>query len=130
MLAEIFNFLSLVFIIYDTLGYIALYLNKEAKEETKEDYNRLIQTWIIYLGVKYLGCYTTCATECIFGDLFYIIFSIVRLLIALPITGVAKILIKIIIQDCVPCKLFNDIKSKVASKIECAQQKQETLKEE
>ncbi len=100
MIVELLNFLSLSIIIYDTLGYLANYANKGSNDKTKEDYSRLIYTWIFYLSIKYLGC-VTCLTdpECFLGGIFALVFAIVRLLVALPITGVRAILTKRIIED-------------------------------
>jgi hypothetical protein len=112
MIVEILNFLSLSIIIYDTLGYLANYANKASNDKIKADYSRLIYTWVFYLSIKYLGC-TTCLTdpECFLGGIFALVFAVVRLLVALPITGVRAILTKKIIEDELLCNLLAKVKS-------------------
>jgi len=106
MLLCTLNFLSLVFLIYDTLGYVAVYMNKES-DDSKKDYNRLILTWFFYYSVRWLSCSCGCSTgEGYIAGLLYLILTLTKLAIALPITGVSKILAKTFIEDRFLCKLI------------------------
>ncbi len=122
MITCLVNFLSLAIVLYDTLGYIVVYMNKEATEESKNDYNRLIYTWVFYMSFKWLTCYLACG-ECFISGILTVVFCVARLLIALPITGISNILRKTIIDDALLCKLISKAKGVVCCKAECAESK-------
>lgn len=130
MIAQILNFLSLSIILYDTLGYLANYANKSSSDKIKSDYSRLVYTWVFYLSIKYIEC-TTCLSDPGFylGEMFALVFSIVRLFIALPVTGVRAVLTKQVIEDDLLYNLLSKMKS-CASSSSCNQYKDLTKKPE
>ena len=109
MIAQILNIVSLLVIIYDTLGHVVAYKNYE-KEESKTDYNRLIKTWIFYAAFKTLGCCLCSDEECFFSGFLAIVFAVVKLGIALPITGIAN---KLCVEICDNQILTKGVKSVV-----------------
>jgi len=115
------SFLSLLFILYDTIGYITVHSNKEATEDSKSDYVRLVRTWIFYIGVGWLSCMFCPFTqgEGYIAGLLALIFSFSKLLIALPVSGISLKLQKIIIDDSLVCKLVGKFTSCIGSKMGC-----------
>ena len=110
MIAGILNTLSLLIIIYDTLGYLVNYADKTG-EKTKTDYSRLIYTWVFYTSLKYLACCTGCtSTEFFLGNILSIVFAVVRLLVVLPVTGIRALLTTKVIEDGILNKAFASIK--------------------
>ena len=117
MIVQIINIISLLVIIYDTLGHIVAYKNYE-KEESKTDYNRLIKTWIFYAAFKTLGCCLCSNEECFFSGLLSIILAFVKLGVALPITGVANKLCVEICDNQVLTKAVKSVVEIVKSQVE------------
>ena len=117
MLAAIFNFLAIALVLYDTLGYIAIYSNKKS-EEQKQDYNRLIHTWTFYFSVQTISCCLGLSGgEGFFSSIIGLLFAVASLLISLPITGVARTLSKAFIDDVLLLKLFKQLKATIATKM-------------
>mmetsp|Transcript_22974 Transcript_22974/g.23920 ORF Transcript_22974/g.23920 Transcript_22974/m.23920 type:complete len:138 (-) Transcript_22974:79-492(-) len=130
MIACLLNFLSLGILLYDTLGYIAVYLNKEPTEEIKTDHNRLIHTWVFYLGLKYVSCYLGLGdSEFFLFEIIHLVLALVRLLITLPITGLSRMFTKTLIEDALACKLLDKVRSSVMAKVQEGQCAVETPSE-
>ena len=55
MLAGVLNFVSMVLLIYDTVGYIANYSKKEDKDNVKQDNGRLLHTWILFIKYDFIS---------------------------------------------------------------------------
>ena len=109
MLSGILNVVSMVLLIYDTLGYIANYSKKEDKDNVKEDNGRLLHTWIFYFSIKTISCYTCCCEGYLSGILSLVV-SIALLLLVLPITGVSGILTQKIVNEQFFCNMVCKLK--------------------
>ena len=117
------SFLSLLFIMYDTTGYIVCYSNKEATEESKSDYTRLVRTWIFYMAIGWLACTSGCCKgEGFIALILSVVFAVSRLLVALPVTGFARLLQNKVIDDGLMCKLAGNISCMVKSKMSPVQE--------
>lgn len=117
MLAAIFNFLAIALVLYDTLGHIAIYSNKQS-EAQKVDYNRLIHTWTFYFSLQTISCCLGLSGgEGFLSNIIGLLFAVALLLISLPITGVAKTLSKAFIEDALLLKLFKQLKAIIATKM-------------
>ena len=119
MILFLINLLSLSLLIYDTLGYMSFY-SKKNSEESNKDQKRLVQTWIVYLGIKYFNCVSGCGdSEFFLFSILNILLCLVRLLIVLPITTVSEKLANKFIEDSLFTRTFESIKCLVMSKINC-----------
>lgn len=110
MLAGVLNFVSMVLLIYDTVGYIANYSKKEDKDNVKQDNGRLLHTWIFYFSLKTLCCYTCCC-EGYLSSMISLVISILLILLVLPVTGVNAILTQKIIEEGFFCNLLCKVKA-------------------
>lgn len=118
MIVEILNILSSIFIMYDTVGYIAKYSNKD-NDKAKEDYNRLILTWVFFAAVRGIGCLTYCPdSECFLADVTAFILAVVKLYLALPITGGVNLFKTQFIDNQVISKTFGNVVQLIKAQVE------------
>lgn len=88
MISAILTFIALFVLIFDTAGHIVFYSLKEATDKIKDDYNRLIYTWIFYLSICKVCCMSGLSDgEGYFASFFSLTFALLKLYIAIPITG-------------------------------------------
>ena len=116
---HILNILAITVLLYDTIGHIVNYSKKENNTKVTEDYNRLIYTWIFYLSVCLLCC-TLCCSSCegYFSGILYMIFSILKLYLALPITGGVKLFKSQFIDNSIISKLMHNLTTLVKGQLE------------
>lgn len=86
MIVLILNILSVAVIVYDTTGHVAKYLDKET-DASKNDFKRLVHTWIFYAALQLLSCSLCCECEGFFVGLLRLLLALLRLYVALPISG-------------------------------------------
>lgn len=123
MIVGILNFVSILVLIYDTTGYIAKYLDKET-DVAKSDFRRLVHTWIFYASLQLLSCCLfSCECEGFFAGLFRLTSALLRLYVALPITGGASLFTTQFIDNAIISKLSKSavefIKAKISS-VQCS----------
>jgi len=104
MIAVIFDILSSLLILYDSLSHTFHY-KTYSDEIKKSDYTRLIKTFSFFILFRVLGSITY-SEECKYTHFIYLIFSLAALLVSIPKSTLADLLSKKICEEKIHLDLF------------------------